>query len=195
MSKACKCVCEPPRKRKRRAPVYTRPPAPQFFISGLPPAIPQPTLADTVRLAVKDEFQRYHLDTPKRQPFYVPLGDGTSPSGVPDTPEPITMTQDLKGLLDEASRDVPTAASTRGPFEPTPVPDVMETSPALPVNEPRGFEDTSLDFAPVTQPPTERGAALESVLQSLREDVSEFERARELLPFVPTPEIEKEKML
>ena len=67
----CKCVCEPPKKRKRRAPVYSRPPPPQFYLSGLPPAQPVPTIADTVRLAVRDEFEkRHHLPVPKREPFY-----------------------------------------------------------------------------------------------------------------------------
>ena len=84
MSKACKCVCEPPKKRKRKAPVYTRPPPQQFFISGLPPAVPQPTLADTVRLAVKDEFQRYHQDAPKRQPFYATVAAQTTEKPVFD---------------------------------------------------------------------------------------------------------------
>ena len=91
----CKCVCEPPKKRKRRAPVYSRPPPPQFYLSGLPPAVPVPTIADTVRLAVRDEFdRRHHLPMPNREPFYA-------------KPSPITMTQDLKGLL--ASSDVPMA--------------------------------------------------------------------------------------
>ena len=67
----CKCVCEPAKKRKRRAPVYSRPPPPQFYLPGLPPAFPVPTIADTVRLAVRDEFdRRHHLPKPERKPFY-----------------------------------------------------------------------------------------------------------------------------
>ena len=108
MSKACKCTCEPPKKRKRRAPVYTRPPPPQFFISGLPPAVPQPTIADTVRLAVRDEFdRRHHLPMPNREPFYSTAAAQRT-TAVQTTEMPVfdEDMREMSGLLQEATQEL-----------------------------------------------------------------------------------------
>ena len=173
----CKCVCEPAKKRRRTV-KYTRPAPPQFYLPGLPPAFPVPTIADTVRLAVRDEFdRRHHLPTPKREPFYATTAAQTTEMPVFDD-----ELRQMGAMMDTAA-DFLTSQQTTSEVE---IPrSTVETQ-----TEPMGV--TSVGGMEAQQRREERF----SELARLREGgmLSEEALMGELPQggFVPTPEIEKE---
>tara|TARA_R100000655_G_scaffold60070_2_gene98491 strand:+ start:1741 stop:2319 length:579 start_codon:yes stop_codon:yes gene_type:complete len=125
----CKCVCEPPKRRKRRAPVYSRPPPPQFYLSGLPPAVPVPTIADTVRLAVRDEFEkRHHLPMPNREPFYAKPLEGISSVMSMAKREQEAIDMEESTISEEEESSVITKQPPSGFQEDTPI----EPEPTIP---------------------------------------------------------------